>query len=34
MRLSGIAVGLLINFKVLPLRDGIERMVDRRDWEK
>jgi GxxExxY protein len=34
MRLSGIAVGLLINFYVDHLRDGIKRMVDGRDWEK
>ena len=34
MRLSGINVGLLINFNVLHLRDGIKRMVDGRDWEK
>jgi GxxExxY protein len=34
MRLSGIGVGLLINFYVLHLRDGIKRMVDGRDWEK
>ena len=34
MRLSGIPVGLLINFNVLRLRDGIKRMVDGRDWEK
>ena len=34
MRLSGIAVGLLINFHVLHLREGIKRMVDGRDWEK
>jgi len=34
MRLSGIPVGLLINFNVLHLRDGIKRMVDGRDWEK
>jgi len=34
MRLSGIAVGLLINFNVLHLREGIKRMVDGRDWEK
>jgi len=34
MRLSGIGVGLLINFNVLHLRDGIKRMVDGRDWEK
>jgi GxxExxY protein len=34
MRLSGIAVGLLINFHVLHLRAGIKRMVDGRDWEK
>jgi GxxExxY protein len=34
MRLSGIGVGLLINFHVLHLRDGIKRMVDGRNWEK
>jgi GxxExxY protein len=34
MRLSGIRVGLLINFNVLRLRDGIKRMVDRQDWMK
>jgi GxxExxY protein len=34
MRLSGISVGLLINFNVLHLRNGIKRMVDGRDWEK
>ena len=34
LRLSGIAVGLLINFNVLHLREGIKRMVDGRDWEK
>ena len=34
MRLSGIAVGLLINFNVLHLRDGLKRMVDGRNWEK
>ena len=33
MRLSGIPVGMLINFNVLRLRDGIKRMVDGRDWE-
>jgi hypothetical protein len=27
-------VGLLINFNVLRLRDGIKRMVDGRDWQK
>lgn len=32
MRLSGIAVGLLINFNVLCLRNGIKRMVDGQDW--
>ena len=32
--LSGIGVGLLINFYVLHLRDGIKRMVDGKDWEK
>jgi GxxExxY protein len=34
MRLSGIKVGLLINFNVLHLKDGIKRMVDGRDWMK
>ena len=34
MRLSGISVGLLINFNVLCLRNGIKRMVDGRDWQK
>jgi len=34
MRLSGMGVGLLINFNVLHLRDGIKRMVDGRDWKK
>lgn len=34
MRLSGKQVGLLINFHVAHLRDGIKRMVDGKDWEK
>lgn len=34
MRLSEIRVGLLINFNVLRLRDGIKRMVDGKDWMK
>ena len=34
MRLSGIGVGLLINFYVAHLRDGIKRLVDGKDWEK
>ena len=34
MRLSGINVGLLINFNGLHLRDGIKRMVDGYNWEK
>jgi len=34
MRLSGIGVGLLINFNVLHLRDGIKRMVDGEDWKR
>lgn len=33
MRLSGIPIGLLINFNVLHLRDGIKRMVDGKNWE-
>ena len=34
MRLSGRQVGLLINFHVVHLRDGIRRMVDGQDWRK
>lgn len=34
MRLSGRQVGLLINFHVEHLRDGIRRMVDGYDWQK
>lgn len=34
MRLSGVGVGLLINFNVLHLRDGIKRMVDGHNWKK
>jgi GxxExxY protein len=34
MRLSGIGVGLLINFYVTHLRDGIKRMVDGKNWER
>jgi GxxExxY protein len=32
MRLSGIGVGLLMNFNVVHLRDGIKRMVEGQDW--
>ena len=32
LRLSGKNVGLLINFHVARLRDGIKRMVDGRNW--
>jgi GxxExxY protein len=34
LRLSGIHIGLLINFHVAHLRDGIKRMVDGWDWQK
>ena len=34
VRLSGLPVGLLINFNVLHLRDGIKRTVDGDDWKK
>ena len=34
MRLSGKQVGLLINFYVAHLRDGIKRMVDGDNWRK
>lgn len=33
IRLSGRQIGLLINFHVAHLRDGIKRMVDGKDWE-
>jgi GxxExxY protein len=34
MRLSGIGIGLLINFNVLQLRNGIKRMVDGHKWQE
>ncbi len=34
LRLSGRQVGLVINFHVAHLRDGIKRMVDGYDWQK
>ena len=34
LRLSGRQVGLLINFHVVHLRDGIKRMVDGYDWRE
>lgn len=34
LRLSGRNVGLLINFYVAHLKDGITRMVDGYNWEK
>jgi GxxExxY protein len=34
MRLSRRQVGLLINFHVVHLRDGIKRMVDGSDWQR
>ncbi len=34
MRLSGKQVGLLINFYVEHLKDGIRRLVDGYDWKK
>ena len=34
IRLSGRNVGLLINFHVAHLRDGIKRMVDGKYWER
>jgi GxxExxY protein len=33
IRLSGRHIGLMINFHVAHLRDGIKRMVDGDDWE-
>lgn len=33
LRLSGKSVGLLINFHVARLKEGIKRMVNGRDWE-
>jgi GxxExxY protein len=34
MRLSGRQIGLLINFHVEHLKDGIKRMVDGYQWQK
>jgi GxxExxY protein len=34
MRLSGKQIGLVINFYVAHLRDGIKRMVDGDNWRK
>jgi PD-(D/E)XK nuclease superfamily len=34
LRLSGMGVGLLINFHVFRLRDGIKRMVEGYEWQK
>jgi GxxExxY protein len=34
LRLSGKNVGLLINFYVAHLKDGIKRMVDGRNWDR
>ena len=34
LRLSGVGVGLLINFYVVHLRDGIKRMIVGKDWQK
>lgn len=34
LRLSGKNVGLLINFHVAHLKEGIKRMVDGKDWGK
>jgi hypothetical protein len=34
MRLSGKSVGVLINFFVAHLRDGIKRMVDGKSWQQ
>ncbi len=34
LRLSGRNVGLLINFHVARLKDGIQRMVDGRGWDR
>jgi GxxExxY protein len=34
LKLSGKPVGLLINFHVAHLRNGIKRMVNGRDWGK
>ena len=34
LRLSGMRVGLLINFNVVHLKDGISRMVDGHGWMK
>jgi GxxExxY protein len=33
LKLSGKSIGLLINFNVVHLRDGIERFVNGSDWK-
>ena len=33
LRLSGKRVGLLINFQVVGLKDGIKRLVDGQSWD-
>jgi GxxExxY protein len=34
LRLSGKNVGLLVNFYVAHLKDGIKRIVDGKDWDR
>ncbi len=34
LKLSGKNVGLLINFHVMHLRNGIKRLVNGKNWEK
>jgi GxxExxY protein len=34
LRLSGKSLGLLINFNVIHLKDGIQRFVNGTDWNK
>jgi len=34
MRLSGVGIGLLIDFNVLQLRNGIKRMVHGDAWQQ
>jgi PD-(D/E)XK nuclease superfamily len=34
LKRSGASVGLLINFHAKHRRNGVKRMVNRRDWER
>jgi len=34
LKLSGISIGLLINFNVVHLKDGIKRFVNGSSWKE